>query len=252
MKIISIVNQKGGVGKSTTALALGSGLIKKGYRTLFVDLDAQGNLTTALGGDSALPGSFEAVVRGEAVGECIQHTGEGDLIGSSSQLIEADRMLVKVGRDYKLKEALAPLEKEYDYCIVDTPPYIGILIVNALAASSGAVIPAQADSFSLQGISQLDETIAGVRTYINPELAVNGILLTRFNGRSVVRRSVTDALMKAASGFSFEAKLYKTKIRECVALVEAQVVRKNIYDYAPRSNAAKDYLAFVDEFLEDE
>lgn len=248
MKTIAIINQKGGVGKSTTALALGAGFTLKGYKTLFVDLDSQSNLTYSLEGNSY--NTLKLLQNPGATKEAIQITPQGSLIASSPALAGADSIITETGKEFKLKEALETVREDFDYCIVDTPPALGILTVNALTACTGAIIPAQADIYSLQGIAQLYNTVEAVRKYCNPSLPIMGIVLTRFNGRTIIRREVAEMLEQTAANFN--TKLYKTRIRETTALVEAQAMRQNIYTYAPKSNAAADYWALVNEILGEE
>jgi len=250
MNILAVINQKGGVGKSTTALAIGAGLILKGYRTLFIDLDAQGNLTYTLGATTKGYNALGVLQRPETAKEEIQHTEQGDIIASSPSLAGADTLITQTGKEYRLKEALETIAGEYDYCIIDTPPALGILAINALTACTGAIIPSQADIYSLQGISQLNSTIETVRKYCNPSLSIMGIVLTRFNGRSIIRREVAEMLEHTAD--QLHTKLFSSKIRECVSLIEAQATRQTIYNYAPKSNASKDYTALVAEILADE
>lgn len=249
-KALAIINQKGGVGKSTTALAIGAGLSLKGYSVLFIDLDAQGNLSYTLGADTKGYNAMRVLERPETAKEEIQHTPQGDIIASSPKLAGADKLLEETGKEYRLKEALDSLQGAYDYIIVDTPPALGILTINALTACTGAIIPAQADIYSLQGIAQLNSTIETVKKYCNPSLSIMGIVLTRFNGRSIIRREVAEMLERTAE--QLHTKLYTSKIRECTALVEAQATKQNIYSYAPRSNATADYKALVDEILRGE
>lgn len=248
MKVISIINQKGGVGKSTTALALGSGLSLKGYRTLFIDLDAQGNLTYALGADNGGLNVFDVLKGGAKAARAIQNTNQGALLTSSPSLAGADTVLTQTGKEYFLKEAVESLGDAFDYVIVDTPPALGILTVNALTASTGALIPAQADIFSLQGINRLYTTLDAVKKYCNPDLKVMGILLTRYSGRSVISREVAEMISSTAN--QLDTKLYEAKIRENTAVKEAQARRQSIFEYAPKSNAAADYAALIEEILE--
>lgn len=250
MNTIAVINQKGGVGKSTTALAIGAGLILKGYRTLFIDLDAQGNLSYTLGVTTQGYNALGVLQRPETAKEEIQHTEQGDIIASSPALAGADTLITQTGKEHRLKEALETIAGEYDYCIIDTPPALGILTINALTACTGAIIPSQADIYSLQGISQLNSTIETVRKYCNPSLTIMGIVLTRFNGRSIIRREVAEMLEQTAE--QLHTKLYKSRIRECTALVEAQATRQSIYRYSPKSNATADYKALVNEILGEE
>ena len=249
-KALAIINQKGGVGKSTTALAIGAGLSLKGYSVLFIDLDAQGNLSYTLGADTKGYNAMGVLERPETAKEEIQHTPQGDIIASSPKLAGADKLLEETGKEYRLKEALESLQGAYDYIIVDTPPALGILTINALTACTGAIIPAQADIYSLQGIGQPNSTIETVKKYCNPSLSIMGIVITRFNGRSIIRREVAEMLEHTAD--QLHTKLFSSKIRECTALVEAQATKQNIYSYAPRSNATADYKALVDEIIKGE
>jgi len=253
LKTIVMCNQKGGVGKSTTALAIGVGFSFKGYKTLFVDLDAQGNLTHTLGADgTGLTGknSFD-VLTGNATAEAAtQRTTQGEIIASSPALAGADIAITAVGKEYRLKEALEALQDDYDYIVIDTPPALGILTINALTACSGVIIPAQADIYSLQGISQLYNTLQTVKKYCNPSLKVMGILLTRYNGRAIISRDIAEMIDETAE--RLQTKLYKTKIREATAVKEAQARRQSIFAYAPKSNASTDYKALIDEILREE
>lgn len=250
-KIIAVAIQKGGQGKTTSAAALGAGLALRGNKVLFVDLDAQGNLSYALGADATgLTGrsALEVLQGVTSAADAIQHTPQGDIIASSPALAGADTTISATGKEYRLAEALEPIAGNYDYIILDTPPSLGILTINALTAAAEAVIPAQADMFSLQGIGQLWQTIQAIRKYCNPGLKIAGILLTRYNGRAVISREVKEMLSQTAA--QMKTKVYSSRIRECTALKEAVAVKKDIYSYAPRSNAAMDYNAFIDELLE--
>ena len=251
MLTIAIINQKGGVGKSTTAGAIGGGLSLKGAKVLYIDLDPQCNLSYLMEAEIsglAQPSALD-ILQGTAGANAIQHTAQGDIIAASPALSGADIVLTATGKEYRLREALEGLQRHYDYCIIDTPPALGILTVNALTACNGCIIPAQADFLSLQGIGQLHGTIETVRKYCNPGLKVYGIVLTRYSARAVITREVTARMEETAA--SLNTKLYKTRIRECTAIKEAQAMRQPIYEYAPKSNAAADYMALVEEIKED-
>lgn len=250
MKIYSIINQKGGVGKSTTALAMGAGLSLKGFSVLYVDLDAQGNLSYTMGATTRGYNAMGVLQRPETVTGEIQHTEQGDIIASSPYLAGADTTITETGKEYRLREALDRISGQYDYCIIDTPPALGILTINALTACSGAIIPAQADIYSLQGIGQLNSTIETVKRYCNKDLSIMGIVLTRYSSRSIISREVAEMLDQTAE--QIQTKLYKAKIRECTAIKEAQATKQNIFLYAPKSNATADYKALVDEILAEE
>lgn len=248
MQTIAVVAQKGGVGKTSTAHAIGAGLARfKGCKVLFVDTDAQGNLSRTLEADTQQAGDVLDVMTGRlSAGEAIQHTAHGDIIAASAALSGADReaALNKVGREYRLKKALESIAAAYDYCIIDTPPALSTLTVNALTAASSVLIPAQADVYSLEALSSLRETIETVQAYCNPALKVEGILLTRYNGRAVLSRDVAEMMTKEAE--ALHTQVYSTQIRECTAVKEAQAMREDIFSYSPRCNASKDYKAIID------
>ena len=248
-KTITIANQKGGVSKSTTAHALGSGLLLKNYKVLFIDLDPQGNLSHTMNADINKPTVYELLTQRAGITDVIQKTPSGDLIPGSPLLSAADMQLNQLGKEYKLKEAIQPIKEFYDYLILDTPPALGILTINALTASDSVIIPAQTDIYSLQGIGQLYNTINTVRTYCNPSLIIDGILLTRYNPRIVLNRDLYETILEAAA--EFKTKVYKTIIREAIAIKEAQAKKRSIYDYAPKSKAALDYLSFVKEIIKE-
>jgi len=250
--IIAVINQKGGVGKSTTVLSLGKALAVKGFKVLFIDLDAQHNLsyTMKIKDTSTLDiTSLELLIGKVKAINAIQHTKQGDIIASSPSLALADSIIIETGKEYRLKKALAEIQSNYDYILIDTPPALGILTVNALTACTGVIIPAQADIYSLQGISQLYKTISAVKEYCNPALQVMGILLTRYNPRTIISRDVADMIENTA--MQFQTKLYKTKIRECTAIKESQIKQTDIFDYAQNSNAAIDYTSLANEIIKE-
>ena len=246
MKVVAVVNRKGGVGKTATAQALGAGLIRKGYSVLYIDLDSQTNLTYGLGADAGGLSSMDVLTGEATTQQAIQKTPQGDAIAGSEDLAGADAAIDGTGKDYRLKEAIDGLK--YDYIIIDTPAALGTLTVNALTAANSVIIPVQAEVYSLQGIGQLSKTIEAVKKYCNRDLYIRGILITRYNGRAVISKDMQSNLKDAAE--QLKTKLYSTPIRECVSIKEAQAIQQDIYTYAPRSNAAKDYEAFIKEFTE--
>jgi chromosome partitioning protein len=251
--IIAVINQKGGVGKSTTAFMLGKAFASKGFKILFIDLDAQSNLSYTMKAKNTASSditSLELLIGKVKVPKAIQHTKQGDIIASSPSLALADSVILETGKEYRLKKTLADIYSSYDYILIDTPPALGILTVNALTACTGAIIPAQADIYSLQGISQLYKTISAVKEYSNPSLKVMGILLTRYTSRTIISREVADMINETAK--HFQTKLYKTKIRECTAIKESQIKQTDIFKYAPNSNAAIDYKNLANEIIREE
>lgn len=249
-KVFTITNQKGGTGKTTTALALAAGLSLKGYSVLSIDLDAQSNMTytmrartdgaTVLG---ILTGEVKAV-------DVIQKTKTGDIIPASKSLAGADAFITDTGKEYRLKESLEPIRGEYDFIIIDTPPALGILTINALTVCDSVVIPAQADIYSLHGIEQLAKTMNPVKKYTNHNLSIEGILLTRHNPRSVLSREVAELAEQIAKKLG--TKLFQATIREAVAVKEAQISQRSLYSYAPTAKVTEDYNRFIAEVLGEE
>lgn len=248
--IIAIVNQKGGVGKSTTALALASDLSRRKKKVLGIDLDAQANFSYSMGIDMQAT-SGQATILGVLLGEVsikqvIHHTKDGDIIPSSRSLSGADAVISDTGKEYRLREAIKEIAGSYDFVVIDTPPALGILTVNALTAATHAIIPMQADIYSIHGVERLNESIRTVRRYCNPSLLVDGILLTRFNARGVLSRDVATMANELAQRMG--TRLYRTKIREAIAIKEAQIKRASIFKYAPKANVTSDYQLFCKEF----
>lgn len=247
-KVIAITNQKGGVGKTTTALNLGVGLKNMGNRVLFIDMDSQCSLTYTMraqeGGFRVLDVMMEKVPAAYA----IQHLPEGDLIPSCYELSSAEMLFTQTGREFRLEQAIRPLREMYDYIIIDSPPALGILTVNVLTAASGVIIPALADVYSLHGVGQLYNTIQAIRQYCNPALKIYGILLTRHTERFILNREVREMLQETAEQIG--TRVFRSTIREAVALRESEARQQSIFSYARLSKQAQDYLAFVNEFIQ--
>jgi chromosome partitioning protein len=246
--IIAVINQKGGVAKTTTTGALSAGLKSRGNNVLAIDLDPQGNLSYAMRVENNNLSSYSLLVGQTPVMDVIQHTEVGNIIPASPLLSRTDIELDMVGKEYKLKEVLADVN--YDFILIDTPPALSILTVNALAAADEVIIPAQADVFSLQGIGQLYNTIDTVKKYCNPNLKIKGILLTRHNNRAIINRDLTETLAQTAA--QLKTKIFKTVIRENITIKEAHASRQDIFTYDSKSNAAHDYNKFINELLESE
>ena len=246
---VSISCQKGGVGKTSTALALCELAARKGMRVLLVDMDAQGNATYTAGLSGAERNVLAALQRPAGAKGEIQESPWGfDVLASVPALANADALFTETGREYRLQEALKTVEEDYDIIVVDTPPSLSILTINSLTACRHVVIPTQADMYSVQGLRQLGQTVDAVRRYCNEELSVAGVLVTRYNGRTVIRREVSKLLEDIASQMG--ASLFEARVRECTAMIEAQATRTGLFVHAPSCNAAADYQAFADELLQ--
>lgn len=249
MKTIAIINRRGGVGKTITALNIGAGLAHKKKKVLFIDLDSQENLSYDLGADKLIYTTSDMLLKNVPVNKIIQHKEKWDIIPAGSFLSTADTTLKGNGKEYKLIDALTPIKDQYDYCVIDTPPALNILTVNALTAANGVIIPAQAEIHSIQGIGLLYESIEHIKRYCNKDLQIYGILLTRYNGRAILSQDMKTNLEDMAGMMG--TKLFKTPIRECIALKEAQATQQDIFTYSRNSNAAKDYTAVLKELLKD-
>ncbi|GMO68099.1 MAG: AAA family ATPase [Endomicrobiia bacterium] len=247
-EIIAIVNQKGGSGKTTTVQALGVGLKKRGYKILFIDMDGQANLTELMQTDQNKNGLLYLLTKKIGIKEIVQKTISGaDIIAGGEDSFEADIAVAGEGKEYRLKEALDEIKDEYDYIVIDTPPALSVLTVNALVASNSAIIASQAERLNLSGISRVEKIIETVRKYCNNGLIIRGILLTRFKERTRLNKETATVMESLAK--KLNTIVYETTIRESVVISEAQMMQQSIFDYALKSNIAKDFEAFVEEFL---
>jgi len=252
--ITSVIQQKGGVGKSTTAQAIGAYYAGKGKNVLLVDLDSQRNLTLAVKDvKEGELSSFDVLFDRRKCKKAIVHVTDNlDIIPASDEdpaAIGKSFAKLTVGREYQLKEALSVLLNRYDHIVIDTPPALSELTINALTASDRIVVPAQADFFSLAAIDDVAKTINAVRQYTNPGLVVSGILLTRYNYRPRLTKDLTEVIEQMAKALG--TKVFKSKIREAVAIREAQLLKQDIFSFAPDSKVAADYKSFCDELDED-
>lgn len=250
-EIIAVTNQKGGVGKTTTAAALIAALSEKGYRILGVDLDPQGNLGFSLGIDiDNVHSLYEVFKKQIPVEQAIYSMIYGDILPGNILLSGVELECNKPGREYLLKNELTGLVDQYDYVIIDTPPALNLLTVNAFVASDKLLIPMVPEILSLLGVTQIKETIETVRQYYNPKLEVIGILLNKFNGRLNLSRDVLDMSQEIA--LQLGTKVFETKVRQGVLVAESPAHGESVVTYAPYCKPAMDFVALVDEILRDE
>lgn len=247
-KVIAISNHKGGVGKTTSTVNIGAGLSinnigNKSKQVLLIDLDPQSNLTQSLG---VTP---EATIYGALHGEYpltpIEITSKLHLIASTLDLSGAEIELSgEAGREFLLRDLIEPLKKCYDYILIDCPPSLGLLTLNALTASDEVYIPLQTQYLALQGLTKLVEIVDKVKKRLNKKLIVGGVILTQFDSRKVLDRDVAGSVHE-----HFKDKVFKTKIRNNVSLAEAPSVGKDIFRYSPKSVGAEDYAALCLEII---
>lgn len=253
MQVIVVANQKGGIGKTTTATALSSILSLKGYNTLLIDADMQGNSTDTYRGEFEGKATlYDVLLESEnsriSINDAIQKTEIGHIVAADPLLRKADEILNgDVNGLYKLQDALAEL-KGYDYVIIDTAPSMNTLLYNCLIAADKVIIPITADRYGLQGLAQLNQTILAIRKRQNQRLTIEGLLLVKFNPRTNLSKEVKESLEEIAE--QLNTRLFKTQIRESTKAKEAQALRKSLISYSPNSTTALDYIAFVNELMQ--
>ena len=247
-KVISIANQKGGVGKTTTAVNLSTILAKKGKKVLMIDTDPQGNATSGLGINKDVNFSvYDVIINDVEIENTIQQTmvKNLDVCPSNINLAGAEVELVSmISREHRLKEKIDNQKDKYDYIIIDCPPSLGLITLNAFTASDSVLIPVQCEYYALEGLGQLLNTVNLVKKHLNKDLTVEGALLTMFD----IRTNLSNQVVKEVNKY-FENKVYKTVIPRNVRLSEAPSYGMPISVYDPKSKGAKSYDKFVKEFL---
>lgn len=248
-KVICVTNQKGGVGKTSTTEAIAVCLKKKGYRVLCIDLDPQGNLSFSVDAETEdFPTVYDVFKGTTKALHAVQRTPSFDIIASNILLSSVEIEFTDKDREFILKEKIAPAKQKYDFVLLDTPPALSILTINAFTAADIIVIPMLADIFSLQGIAELNETIVRVQKTHNPSLKVEGIVLNKYNSRSVLTKEVLATAELVAK--TLNTKIFNQKIRTGCVVSEAQAQQQSLLDYAPSSNYMKDSMKLVEELLE--
>jgi len=256
-KIIAFANQKGGVAKTTSAIALAQALALEGKKVLFFDLDPQENASNTLRLKQGVPTMYDLMTAKEgdtetfarclqAVEGCPNLTGvRGDI-----QLSAADLQFNRQGREYILREQLADNMEGFDVIVMDTPPSLGMLTINALTCADLVIVPVSPDGYSIQGFYQLNQSIRQIKKYSNENLRISGILITRFVPKTIISREIRDVAQEYATMAG--TKVYRNTIRQTVAVGESISAQKGIVLYAPESTAAQDYRSFAREVMREE
>lgn len=247
-KIIAITNQKGGVGKTTTCAGLCGGLASLGYKVLAIDLDPQGNLSFSLGIEVEDNFTIYDVMKGNCdIGDAVVNGGICDVVPSNILLSGLELEMTGVGREYVLREQIGYIKKNYDYIVLDTPPALSVLTINAYTASDELIIPMPCEVLALQGIAQLRQTIFAVKRYYNKSLTVRGILFNRYNPRLSLTKEVEELAQMIAE--QLETVIFDTKISASVSIAEAPAHGESIITYAPSGRSAKEFMDFVKEVI---
>lgn len=246
---IGFVARKGGVGKTTSCLAIGAGLAKREKKVLYVDLDSQVNLTITMQAKTQGINILGLLLKQvENPMDAIQHTEMGDIIAATPELNGIDAVVKGMGREYRLREEMEPLQDKYDYILYDTPPALELPTVMALTCCNQIIVPVLPDLYSIEGIRQLWDAVTNTRKYTNRNLQVAGFIVNHYNARTNIGKMLRGDLETMAAKLG--TKVFRTEIRECTAIKEAQLMYQSIYQYAPKANAVADFDSIVDELLE--
>lgn len=254
MKVITVTNQKGGIGKTTTVLCLGAELETKGYKVLYIDLDKQADTSRTLRADTDAKGSYNMLADRLPASELIQVTESGHhVITGNDRMATIDNVLNdpkrQLGKEFLLKDSLESIKDKYDFVIIDTARDLNNATINALTDTDYIIIPATTDSFSQEGLITSLNVAGVIKRYTNKDLKIAGILLTMYSDRSIINRAFKEEISQLAT--EYNTKVFNTTIRQNVSIKECQALKEPITTYAPKSNAHADYLAFTNELLED-
>ncbi len=246
-KIFSIINYKGGTGKTTTTLNLGAALANSGYRVLLIDLDSQCNLSCSLGVNTNEYNIGNLMLNQSKINDILININSLSLIPASEKLFELEYQINnEPGREYLLKEALQQIEKNYDFILIDCAPSLGILSINSMVAANYFIVPMQAENYAFIGLDKILLTYDKVKKRMNNKLELAGILLVKFAHRNKFTRAVISNIL---NNEEIKNKLFHSKIRQDIALMESSAFNKTIFDYAPASRGADDYLSLSNEII---
>jgi chromosome partitioning protein len=243
--IIAISNHKGGVGKTTSTVNIGAGLALTGHKVLLIDMDPQSNMTQSYGISKTDVSVYE-VLKGEAEARTVEVFPNLDILPSSLDLSGAEMELInEAGREYILKDAISAIKDKYDYILIDCPPSLGLLTINALTAATEVYIPLQAHYLAIKGLTKIIEVIGKVKKRLNKDIEITGVFVTQYDKRKVLHRDVVETIYTY-----FQEKLFSTRIRDNIALAEAPSQGMDIFHYDHNSKGAEDYKNLVQEIME--
>lgn len=246
-KIFSILNNKGGTGKTTTVLNLGTALTKKNKKVLLIDLDSQCNLTSALGLWGVENTICDLFLGKCSINQAVKQHGKISLLPASDKLLEAEFLISsEPGREYILKEKLEKISDEYDYILIDCPPSLGTLSINSLVAADYFIVPMQAENFAFIGLDRIMSISEKIQKRMNPSLQLAGILFVKLATRTKFSQAVITNL---TNNEHFKDKLFSTYIRQDISLMESGAFKQSIFEYAPKSRGAEDYMDFANELI---
>ena len=243
-KVIAMSNHKGGVGKTTSTLNIGAGIALKGKKDLLIDLDPQSNLTQCLGINN-VEKSIYGALRGDHDLPIIKFAENLDVVPSDLDLASIEVELAsKFARELILKKLIDKVKDRYEYVLIDCPPSLGLITVNALTAADEVFIPLQAQFLALHGLDKLTDIVSMVKDNLNPSITIGGVFITQYDNRKILNRDIAESVNK-----HFKGKVFKTLIRDNIALAEAPAQGKDIFSYNIKSNGARDYESLVSEIL---